>query len=138
ETGDDEGQYSGIWTGSFPGTGYRLILNIRKEDKWIVEGFLTGAEGKRLGYFKHDAAAMTKDKTITSVALWQEKPKDVKGGTGLTLSARPPMLQLEIKAAKGKAPLTAELKRGEKEMLAQLKPPERSQPKSFDDLKPKP
>jgi WD domain, G-beta repeat len=137
ESGDPEKQYAGIWTGAYPGTSYRLILNIMKEEKWVVEGFLTSAEGKRLGYFKHETAAMTKQKTITSVALWEEKPKDVKGGS-FTLSARPPMLQLEFKAAKGKAPLTAELKRGEKEVLAQLKPPERSEPKGIDDLKPKP
>src|SRR5262245_47784964 len=137
EAGDPEAQYAGIWSGTFPGTSYRLILNIKKEEKWVVEGYLTSAEGKRLGYFKHETAAMTKQKTITSVALWEEKPKDIKGG-GFTLTARPPVLQLEFKAGKGKTPLTAELKRGEKEMLALLKPPERTEPKNLDDLKPKP
>src|SRR5262249_42095860 len=91
-------RYSGVWTGTFPGTSYTLVLSVRSEnDKWPIEMFLTNAQGKKVAYYENAGADITgKGKWISFLLSWKERPPDLKSSPTVTLTARPPVLHMEV------------------------------------------
>src|SRR5207253_1974692 len=94
----NDGNFLGVWTGTFPGTKEQLTLNIVKNrTEWDVEGFVMSAENKRLAYFKHGGGKMDAEgKSISLTPTWMEKAAPISGEPALTLTSQPKALRAEF------------------------------------------
>jgi hypothetical protein len=119
-----DGNFVGVWVGSFPNMGHRLTLNIVKQtDEWLVEAFVTSADNKRVAYFKQPDAKMDADgKSLTVTPAWVEKAPPITGDPALTLTPQPPALRAEFSDARIADKVTIDLARGDPRQYAQLKP----------------